>query len=36
MTVLDDELRICRGNAGTVSALLRLRALRLRSTPSSR
>jgi hypothetical protein len=29
ITVLDDELRICRGNAGTVFALLRRRDLPL-------
>ena len=29
ITVLDDELRICRGNAGTVFALLRRSDLRL-------
>jgi len=29
ITVLDDELRICRGNAGTVFALLRRNDLRL-------
>jgi hypothetical protein len=29
ITVLDDELRVCRGNAGTVFALLRRRDLRL-------
>jgi len=29
ITVLDDELRICRGNAGTVFALLRRRDLGL-------
>ena len=27
MTVLDEELRICRGNAGTVFALIRRRDL---------
>ena len=29
ITVLDDELRVCRGNAGTLFALLRRRDLRL-------
>ena len=31
ITVLDDELRICRGNAGTVFALLRRSDLRLQA-----
>jgi len=29
ITVLDDDLRICRGNAGTLFALLRRSDLRL-------